>query len=146
MNSGGATRFVHGHLGYLLVQANHALYKNFDTQVRAAGLSAIEWRVLATLHDGPALTVSQLAHEVFAKQPTVTKLVQRMADQGWLQLRADPEDQRRTLVAVTAAGRRLVRPLLQKARAHESDVLRHLGSAEQVALRKLLAKLARATS
>jgi hypothetical protein len=36
--------------------------------------------------------------------------------------------------------------LLQQARAHESDVLRHLGSAEQVALRKLLAKLARATS
>jgi len=145
MNPEGGARFVHGHLGYLLVQANHALYKNFDSQVRAAGLSAIEWRVLATLQDGPPLTVSQLAHEVLSKQPTVTKLVQRMAEQGWVQLRADRDDQRRTLVSATAAGRKLVRPLLRKARAHESDVLRHLGSAEQAALRKLLAKLARAT-
>ncbi len=138
-------RFVHDHLGYLLVQANHALYKNFDSQVRAAGLSPIEWRVLATLQDGPPLTVSQLAHEVLSKQPTVTKLVQRMAEQGWVQLRADADDQRRTLVAATPMGRKLVRPLVQKARAHESDVLRHLGSAEQAALKKLLARLARAT-
>src|SRR3954454_23424344 len=59
-----AQRFVHGYLGYLLGQANHALYKKFDEHVRAAGLSSIEWRVLATLHDGEPLTVSQLAHEV----------------------------------------------------------------------------------
>ena len=73
-------RFVDGYLGYLLGQANHALYKDFDAHVRAAGLSSIEWRVLATLHDSEPLTVSQLANEVLSKQPTVTKLVQRMAE------------------------------------------------------------------
>jgi DNA-binding MarR family transcriptional regulator len=135
-------RFVDGSLGYLLGQANHALYKELDTHVRAAGLSSIEWRVLATLHDGPPLTVSQLAQEVLAKQPTVTKLVQRMADQGWLTLQADAADQRRTLVGASAAGKRLVRPLLEKARAHESEMLRTLASSEQAALKKLLAKLA----
>jgi DNA-binding MarR family transcriptional regulator len=135
-------RFVDGYLGYLLGQANHALYKDFDSHVRAAGLSSIEWRVLATLQDGPPLTVSQLAHEVLAKQPTVTKLVQRMAEQGWVELLADPADQRRTMVTTTAAGRRLVKPLLEKARAHEEEMLRTLGSAEQQSLKKLLAKLA----
>jgi DNA-binding MarR family transcriptional regulator len=135
-------RFVDDYLGHLLGQANHALYKKFDAQVRAAGLSSIEWRVLATLHDGAPLTVSQLAHEVLAKQPTVTKLVQRMADQGWVALQADPGDQRRTLVAATAAGRRLVRPLVDKARAHEAAILRTLGPAEQNALKKVLVKLA----
>ena len=139
MNGG---RFVDGHLGYLLGQANHALYKNFDSQLREAGLSSIEWRVLATLNDSPPLTVSQLAHEVLAKQPTVTKLVQRMADQGWLTLQADPSDQRRTLVGASASGRKLVRPLLEKARAHESEMLRALPPPEQAALKKLLAKLA----
>ena len=135
-------RFVDGYLGYLLGQANHALYKNFDSQVRAAGLSMIEWRVLATLHDSPPLTVSQLAQEVLSKQPTVTKLVQRMAEQGWLALLGDAMDQRRTLVAVSAAGRKLVRPLLEKARTHEAQMLRTLAVSEQAALKKLLAKLA----
>ena len=136
-------RFVDGYLGYLLGQANHALYKNFDSHVRAAGLSSIEWRVLATLHDSPPITVSQLAHEVLSKQPTVTKLVQRMGEQGWVTLLADPADQRRTLVTASAAGKKLVKPLLEKARAHESEMLAALASSEQVALKKLLAKLAR---
>ena len=135
-------RFVDGYLGYLLGQANHALYKDFDSHVRAAGLSMIEWRVLATLHDSSPLTVSQLALEVLSKQPTVTKLVQRMAEQGWLELLADSMDQRRTLVTVSAAGRKLVRPLLEKARTHEAQMLRALAVPEQAALKKLLAKLA----
>jgi DNA-binding MarR family transcriptional regulator len=136
-------RFVDGYLGYLLGQANHALYKDFDSHVRAAGLSSIEWRVLATLHDSAPLTVSQLAHEVLSKQPTVTKLVRRMADQGWVTLLADPADQRRTMVTASASGKRLVKPLLEKARTHECAMLRALAVPEQAALKKLLAKLAR---
>lgn len=138
----GGSRFVDSYLGYLLGQANHALYKEFDAHVRAAGLSSIEWRVLATLHDGDPLTVSQLAHEVLAKQPTVTKLVQRMSDQGWVALQADPGDQRCTLVTATTAGKRLVRPLVDKARAHEAAMLRALAAPEKIALKKLLGKLA----
>lgn len=135
------SRFVDGYLGYLLGQANHAIYRNFDEQVRAAGLSSIEWRVLATLHDSEPLPISQLAQEVLSKQPTVTKLVQRMCEQGWLRLQADPADQRRTLVATTAAGRRLVLPLVEKARLHEAKVLRSLPAADKAALKRLLAKL-----
>ena len=134
-------RFVDTYLGYLLGQANHALYKDFDAQVRARGLSSIEWRVRATLHDGDPLTVSQLAQEVLSKQPTVTKLVQRMADQGWVALHADASDQRRTLVKVTPAGRRLVKPLVEAAREHEARILRSLGATEKAALRKLLEKI-----
>ena len=138
-----AVRFVDDYLGYLLGQANHALYKEFDGHVRAAGLSSIEWRVLATLHDSAPLTISQLAHEVLSKQPTVTKLVQRMCEQGWLALQADAADQRRTLVTTTPAGKRLVRPLMEKARTHEAAMLQALPAAERAALKKLLSKLAR---
>ena len=97
---------------------------------------------LEILVDTPEpLTISQLAHEVLAKQPTVTKLVQRMGEQGWVTLQDDPGDQRRTLVSVTAAGRKLVKPLVQQARQHEARVLRSLASAEKAALRRLLEKL-----
>jgi DNA-binding MarR family transcriptional regulator len=135
------TPFVHGYLGYLLGQANHALYKNFDAQVRAAGLTSIEWRVLATLYEGPALGVSELTAHVLSKQPTVTKLVQRMAQNGLLTLQADPADQRRTLVGITTAGKKQVQPLIKKAKAHEARVLRALGGAQAVALKAALEKL-----
>lgn len=136
------SRFVESHLGVLLGRASQALYKDFDDHVRAAGLSPIEWRVLAALHDGPPITISALAREVLAKQPTVTKLVQRMCEQGWLRLQADAADQRRTLVAATAAGRKLARPLVERARAHEATVLSALGARQGSALKAMLAKLA----
>src|SRR5664279_4550919 len=129
-------RFVDDYLGYLLGQANYALYKDFDAHVRAAGLSSIEWRVLAALHDSRPLTVSQLAQQALSKQPTVTKLVQRMAEQGWLVLRTDVSDQRRTLVSATATGRRLVKPLVDEARQQEARMLRALGATEKLALKK----------
>ena len=35
-------RFVDDYLGYLLGQANHALFKDFDAVVRAAGLGSLD--------------------------------------------------------------------------------------------------------
>jgi DNA-binding MarR family transcriptional regulator len=134
--------FVHGYLGYLLGQANHALYKGFDAQVRQAGLSSIEWRVLATLYDAAPLTVNDLTAQVLSKQPTVTKLVQRMAQTGYLVLLADAADHRRTLVAITPTGKKLVRPLVLAAQKHEAQVLRALGAEDVDALKQSLARLA----
>jgi DNA-binding MarR family transcriptional regulator len=134
--------FVNSYLGYLLGQANHALYKGFDAQVRQAGLSSIEWRVLATLYDGTPRTISDLTAQVLSKQPTVTKLVQRMAQTGSVELLADADDQRRTLVAIAAAGKKQVQPLIAAAKKHEAQVLRALSAQDVDALKKLLAKLA----
>jgi DNA-binding MarR family transcriptional regulator len=79
---------------------------------------------------------------VLSKQPTVTKLVQRMAEAGSVALLADAQDQRRTLVAITASGKQQVRPLIAAAKAHEAKVLRALGAHDVDALKQLLAKLA----
>jgi DNA-binding MarR family transcriptional regulator len=135
-------RFIDAYLGYLLGQANHAVFKGFEDEVRAAGLSSIEWRVLATLHDSEPLTVTQLAHEVLAQQPTVTKLVQRMSELGWVRLRACPDDQRRTMIEATPRGCKLVEPLLQRCQQHEVRLLKSLGASEVAALKKMLAKIA----
>ena len=45
----GGGRFVDGYLAYLLAQASQRISAEFHLQVRAAGLSVTEWRVLASL-------------------------------------------------------------------------------------------------
>ena len=134
-------RFVDDYLGYLLGQANHALFKDFDDVVRAAGLGSLEWRVLATLSEQPPMPVGQLAQEVLSQQPTVTKLLQRLAAQGWVRLKDDPQDQRRTLVAITAAGHRKVAPLIARAREHEAQTLAGLSATEVARLKDQLRRL-----
>jgi DNA-binding MarR family transcriptional regulator len=106
----GGTRFTHDYLGYLLGQANHALFKEFDAHVREAGLGSLEWRVLAVLSGDSPMPVGRLAHEVLSQQPTVTKLLHRLVAQEWVALQDDPADQRRTLVSITSAGQKKVAP------------------------------------
>jgi flavin reductase (DIM6/NTAB) family NADH-FMN oxidoreductase RutF/DNA-binding MarR family transcriptional regulator len=146
-------RFVGGYIGYLLGQASHAVYRGFETAVAAHGLTHIAWRLLALLHDaqlagevpaGGGLPIGQLARDVLAKQPTVTKLVQRMAEEGLLELHADPADQRRTLVAPTAAGLRTARALINEARAQETQHMARWSSGEVETLKRMLKRLAAA--
>jgi flavin reductase (DIM6/NTAB) family NADH-FMN oxidoreductase RutF/DNA-binding MarR family transcriptional regulator len=142
-------RFVGSYLGYLLGQANHAVYRDFENAISAQGLTHIAWRVLAVLHDAaltlgeqPGVAIGQLAQDVLAKQPTVTKLVQRMADDGLVELLTDPADHRRTLVAATANGRRIASALIAQARAQETHLLSRWSSGEAEALKRHLQKLA----
>ncbi len=130
--------FVRDYLSYLLGQANYAVYKDFEARVRAAGLSSTEWRVLATLSDGDGLTIGELAGDVLAQQPTLTKLVDRMERAGLVERRGDASDGRRTLVFETARGRALVAPLLAQAKAHERTVLGALAPDAAESLKRAL--------
>lgn len=136
-----ADRFVHRHLPYLLARASHALWRGFEPRLRQAGLSSLEWRVLATLSDSEPLPVGRLAREVLAQQPTVTKTLDRLVAQGWVERRADAADARRARVALTPAGQRHVAPLLRAASAHEARRLQELAAPERERLRGWLLEL-----
>ncbi len=137
-------RFIDDYLSYLLARASYAVYKEFDAEVKKAGLSSLEWRVLATLAPGDArggaagMTIGELAREVLAQQPTLTKLIQRMSAGGLVKRLADAEDARKTRVASTAAGRKLVAGLLARAKAHEAALLAQFKGEEVEALKKIL--------
>ena len=136
-----ADRFVHRHLPYLLARASHALWRGFEPKLRAAGLNSLEWRVLASLSDSEPLPVGRLAHEVLAHQPTVTKTLDRLVAQGWVERRADAADARRARVALTLAGQRHVAPLLLAATEHETRRLQELDTPERERLRDWLQAL-----
>jgi DNA-binding MarR family transcriptional regulator len=53
----------------------------------------------------------------------VTKLVQRMAEEGLVALHADAADQRRTLVLATDTGQRIAAALIAQAREQETTLL-----------------------
>ena len=131
-------RFVDGYLSYLLGRASHAVYREFHAQVKAAGLSSLEWRVLATLAGGQRYTIGDLATDILAKQPTLTKLIQRMELNGWVASGADETDARRTLVYETAKGRAEVMRLIRAAKAHEKKVLTGFSTTEVATLKKVL--------
>ena len=133
--------FVDNYLPYLLARASFSISSEFHAQVEAAGFTVSEWRILASLSGVKQRTVGELADIVLAKQPTLTKMVLRMVDQGLVMRTACTQDKRQAWVSLTFKGKKRVTPLLKKAALHEKNVLSSLGEPQSQALKSILQKL-----
>jgi 3-hydroxy-9,10-secoandrosta-1,3,5(10)-triene-9,17-dione monooxygenase reductase component len=128
-------------LSDLLARANFLLSESFYEQLRNHGLSATEWRVLAALSEHDGVKMTELAELVLFKQPTLTKAVDRMERDQLVQRRTPSEDRRRTLVYLTARGRRAAAPLVLRARQHDTAVARAVGETAYRELKSALLAL-----
>ena len=136
--------FVDSYLPYLLARASFSISSEFHAQVEAAGFSVSEWRILASLSGVKQRTVGELADIVLAKQPTVTKMVLRMASEDLVMRAPCTQDKRQAWVSITPKGQKLVKPLLKKAALHEKNVLSSLGEPHSQALKSILQQLFKA--
>ena len=122
-----SAHFVDDYLPALLAQASQLISGEFHLVVTAHGFTVSEWRVLATLAGNEPLSIGRLAQITTIKQPTVTRLLDRMAAKGYVERLENDGDRRITLVGITATGTRMVSRLIPLAREHEQRVLEPFG-------------------
>jgi DNA-binding MarR family transcriptional regulator len=145
-NGAKSRRFIDDYLAYLLARASHLVSRQFHAQLKPRGMAVPVWRVLSSLSDGDGLPVTELAKITLFKQPTLTKLIDRMVKAGLVERRASERDRRKVLVFITPKGRSAVADLLIRAKQHERDVLAGYSNAEverlKAALHTLIARCA----
>jgi DNA-binding MarR family transcriptional regulator len=95
-------------LAILLVAANRVLIDRLMAAMARAGLTMRPaWGyVIRALHDEP-LPLARLAEALDVTKQAAQQTVDEMAAAGLVVRRADPDDRRRKLLALTAAGRRV---------------------------------------
>ena len=130
-----STSFLEGYLPYLLGHASAVMNRDFDTYVKSAGLSPLEWRTLASLADEDGLTIGALCKKAVALQPSLTKAIKRLHEAGLVRREDDDTDLRKTRAFIAPRGLRLTRELMKAALAHEGELTRHL-TGDQVKLLK----------
>jgi DNA-binding MarR family transcriptional regulator len=130
--------FVDNYLPALLGQAAQLIQGEFHRVVREHGFSVSEWRVLASLADGQALTTGRLAEISLTKGPTATRLLDRMVVRGQVERLPDAADRRITRVRISPAGQQTVSALIALALSHEQRVLAPFGASQAEALKDML--------
>ena len=136
-------RFLDEYLPYWLAQASYWISSEFHREVAMAGLTVAEWRVLASLHGSSGETIGTLCRLALLKQPTLSKLVQRLEAEN-LVARHDTEgDRRQTIETSTLKGRARIAMLVDRARLHQREVLRPFGIANSKNLLLALQDLVR---
>jgi len=136
-----SARFVDDYLPALLAQATHLISGEFHRVVRAKGFTVSEWRVLATLAGGEPLSIGRIAEITVTKQPTLTRVLDRMEARGQVRRIPHEQDRRVTLVGITPLGNRLVVGLIKAAREHEHRVLEPFGLQRAADLKATLRRM-----
>ena len=132
--------FIAGYLPYLLARASHLISGQFHEHLAATKVPVMQWRVMAALWDAPK-SAREVAEIILQKQPTVSKLLERMERQGLVCREPDAEDRRRIVVSLSPQGRALAGPLIDAAREHERAVLEPFGATNADTLVKVLQRL-----
>jgi DNA-binding MarR family transcriptional regulator len=110
---------------------------------RVVGISGAQLFVLQQLADAGACSIGELAERTLTHQSSVSVVVSRLIERGFVSRRASEKDGRRVEVELTSAGRTLVRRAPPMAQAHLISGLRRMGAAERAALALGLSALVR---
>ena len=131
-------------LGRLSEAAERVMRDHLNPLFAEAGLQPGEFDALATLRrsgDPYMLSPTQLYEAAMISSGGMTNRLDRLERAGLIERRPDPSDRRGKLIALTAAGRRLVDETLTRHVANEERLLSALTAAEQEKLNALLRKL-----
>jgi len=128
-------------LAGLLAQAEHRVSRRIECALRAADMSAEQWRVLTLLADGAGHPMSEIATFAMVPAPTLTKIVDRLIDRGLVYRRVDTEDRRRVLVFLSSRGAELYRLVGTDVAEAERELADTLGVGDAHHLAELLIRL-----
>ena len=110
----------------------------FDARARSRGMTRAQWRVLIMLSrvDGP--TQSDLAEMLDVERITLCRMVDRLAEAGMVERRADPSDRRVWRLHLTERATPVVDELSAIANEMEEDMLEPLSAKQREVLTHLL--------
>lgn len=126
-----------------LFRAQHEVFGDINDDFQEDTLSQAEYDVLLTVTRGEDMTarLRDVTANMLISQPSVSRLVDRMAARGLIAKCADPDDGRGALVKATDAGAALFRRLASAHGRAIAERMSILSDAELSQLRDLTAKL-----
>ena len=104
------------------------------------GFYAGQDQVMIALDDEDGQSPGQLAVRLGVRPPTVTKTINRLQSQGFLDKRASDSDARQAHVFLTDEGRAAIKAIEKSLRKTEKQALKGLDKKEQKTLSKLLGR------
>lgn len=132
-------------LCFAVYETGHAFTRFYRAHLARIGLTYPQYLAMMALWEAGELGVSELGRRLALDSGTLTPLLKRLETQGLVARRRDTEDERRVLVAPTAAGTALA----QEARGVSDAVMAALDGTDfsgiQAALADLRRKLRAAT-
>ena len=90
-----------------LVHCYQAFVVHSESHIRTLGLTPAQFDIIATLGNTPGMTATELGEKTLITKGTLTGVVDRLVDRGWVERVAHDTDRRCQIVRLTKAGDKL---------------------------------------
>lgn len=111
------------------------------SRLQAHGFYAGQDQIMLALGQEDGQTPGQLAARLGVRPPTITKMINRLQAQGFLDKKASDNDARQAHIFLTDPGRDAIRAIEKSVRKTEKQALKGLDKKEQKTLAKLLGRI-----
>ncbi|SMF67725.1 MarR family winged helix-turn-helix transcriptional regulator [Allosphingosinicella indica] len=89
---------------YLMAHADYKYHEDMDKVLHKHGMSKPIYRIMTVLREHQPASIGALAEAALIKRPTVSRIIDRMIEQGLVKTSPNREDNRITEVTLTPAG------------------------------------------
>src|SRR5712672_2025273 len=117
-----ATRMARGSVDmnflFTLAEVQRLVRAYADKQAARYGITRAQWAVLAKVERSEGLKQSELAEQMEMQPITLTRLIDKLCDNGWIERRGDQNDRRVNRLFL----RKAARPLLGKLSGLRSEL------------------------
>ena len=128
-------------LPFEIAETAHALRKAFDRRAVGMGVTRAQWKVLFRLTRQPGLRQIELADLLDIEPITLSRIIDRLEENGLVERKADPADRRAWRLHVTAAARPLVAKLKCVADAMIAEAFAGIDPKDIETVRHVLARV-----
>ncbi len=127
--------------GYRLADNSRLLRRLFDARVRGLGLTGPQARLLLALERHPNENQVFYAERLEIEPITLTRIVDRLEDAGWIERHSDPADRRARILHLTDKSRGIVTALRAGVEALFDDMLGGFDPSEREVFARLLERI-----
>ncbi|MBS4084220.1 MAG: homoprotocatechuate degradation operon regulator HpaR [Rhizobiales bacterium] len=121
-----------------LLRAREVLMQEFRPHLRKQGLSEQQWRVLRALAEAGSMDINALGEMCQIHPASLSRMLPNLEDDGRIERRASPDDQRYVIVSITAKGKSLFQRMARESEQIYASIERRIGSKELKLLYELL--------
>ena len=95
-------------IGFLLNDTARLFRRAFNARARGSGITALQWRLITYLRRHGGIRQGPLAELIEVEPITLSRMVDRLAEAGLVERRADPTDRRAWLLHLTPRARAMI--------------------------------------
>lgn len=121
-----------------LLRAREALMQEFRPHLRKQGLSEQQWRVLRALAEAGSMDINAIGEMCQIHPASLSRMLPNLEDDGRIERRVSPDDQRYVIVSITAKGNSLFQRMAKESEQIYASIEKRIGSNELKLLYDLL--------